>query len=154
MWEINSNLQIATFLYSLILGVIFEIFYDVFRAMRKILSHKNIAVFIEDVVYFLVISLITFLFLLGFTNGEVRAYILFGIGVGFYLFYKLFSRYILCFLTFITKWIFKVFSLILKAYKRSFSKIYEIIAVFLENSTVFWKKVLKNTARMVYTNKK
>ncbi len=154
MWEIDNNLQIITFIYSILLGVFFEVYYDIFRAIRKIRKQGILTIFIEDIIYFSSISVITFIFLIAFTNGEVRAYILIGILIGFLIIYKLFSKYILCVLEFIINLIFKALLCVFMVYKRSFCKIYEIINTFLEKCINFLKKLLKSRVKKVYTNRK
>lgn len=57
----------------LLLGVSFGVLYDVFRFLRLIFSSKY-AAFILDFLFFIVISMIFFIFLLGYNNGQVRVY--------------------------------------------------------------------------------
>ncbi len=83
MWEISSNLQIANFLRAVLLGGFFCLLYDLFSAARKAGANSTAAVFLQDIFYFVIIAPITFCFLLATTNGEVRAYIIFGVFLGF-----------------------------------------------------------------------
>lgn len=57
----------------LILGFFCGALYDVCRLLRLIFSSK-IAVFVIDFIYFIIISFAFFIFLLGYNNGQVRAY--------------------------------------------------------------------------------
>ena len=82
MWEISINDQMLTLLYSLCLGVILCVFYDVFKAFHKAGFNSPLQVFIGDILYCVIAAFATFLFLLSRTNGEIRGYCG-GIG-GFY----------------------------------------------------------------------
>lgn len=74
--------QLLIFGYSCILGAGLGFLYDLFRIIRMVINPRNIAMFIQDVTYFIISGLITFLFVLGFNNGEARFYILAGEGIG------------------------------------------------------------------------
>lgn len=79
--------QFLMTVYSLALGVFLGIFYDVFRIIRLLLNPKNLSVFVEDVIYFLVSGFVTFLFVLVFNYGESRFYILAGEALGWILYH-------------------------------------------------------------------
>lgn len=153
MWEIHNNLQIFGFLYSCVLGFIFSIFYDIIRTIRIIKSHNDITVFFEDIIYFFIISVTAFIFLLSITNGEIRAYILFGIILGFILFNRFVSKYFIKGVKVIFKLIFKGISFISKCFYWLFSKIDMFISKISENSLKIFKKGLKITNSLLYTNK-
>ena len=78
MWEISINDQILTLLYSLCLGVILCVYYDIFRAFHKAGFDSPFQVFIGDILYCVTAAFATFLFLLSRTNGEIRGYVLDG----------------------------------------------------------------------------
>ena len=83
MWEISNGFQIIGFLRAFVLGGIFCLIYDFLRALRKSGVNSDSAVFWQDIIYFIIISPITFCFLLATTNGEMRAYFFIGMLVGF-----------------------------------------------------------------------
>ena len=93
MWEIDSSFQAVSFLYSVLFGVGYCLFYDLFRAFRKLYKPTAFSVFFEDLIYFLIISFLTFLLLMSLSNGEIRGYILIGIAVGFLVCYFTVSRF-------------------------------------------------------------
>lgn len=147
MWEISNKLQIFGFLYSIALGMIFSAFYDVLRAFRAVKRSKAVLVFTQDIFYFIIISFISFIFFLAITNGEIRAYILFGMILGFTLFNLLLSRYLLKVLTAIFKALRLVFRRINKAFYWIFERIDRgLIKIF--------KKGLKIAKGLLYTIKK
>ena len=79
--------KIFIFLFSLILGLVLVIIYDVFRIVRMIINSKNVAVFIQDVLYFIISGIITFIFVLGVNSGDSRFYILAGEGIGWIIYH-------------------------------------------------------------------
>ncbi len=85
MWEINNTLQIIGLARSALFGLFFALFYDVFRALRKIYNYSAFSVFLQDISYFAVISPIVFLLTLSLTNGELRLYVFIGVILGFFL---------------------------------------------------------------------
>ena len=74
--------ELWIFSYSCLLGLGLGILYDVFRIIRMLINTKNITIFLQDVIYFIVSGLITFLFVLGINEGQSRFYILAGEGIG------------------------------------------------------------------------
>lgn len=74
--------QILIFVYSLALGIFLGFAYDVFRIIRMVINSRNIAVFIQDVLYFILSGGVTFLFVLSVNSGNSRFYILAGEGIG------------------------------------------------------------------------
>ena len=83
MWEIDLANQTTSFLLSAALGVILCIIYDVFRSYRKVKLPSVIAVFVQDVVFFALSAVLTFLLLIATTKGQIRAYVFLGIIIGF-----------------------------------------------------------------------
>ena len=153
MWEISASLQISSFLYSIVLGIIFALVYEIFRVIRKLKKHSTISVFVQDILYFAVISVVTFLFFLSRTNGEIRLFIIIGISLGYLFYFLLVSRYVNSVFNLILKLIFNGFSLINKAFYLIMDKIALIFTVFLKNTLKCYKKVLKIANGMLYTNR-
>ena len=154
MWEISNTSQVVGFLYSIILGVIFALIYDLFRAYRIVKPQSNLLVFLQDIVYFIFTTLLTFIYLLSITNGEVRAYILIGIFLGFLLFLFTISKYYIVAVTFILKVIFRVENVILIGFYIIIGKIDYFIIIFLKNNLKCFKKGLKKLGSLLYTNRK
>lgn len=146
MWEIDIKFQLLTFLFACILGAIYSAFYDVFRALRLVKNQKPFTIFLEDLFYFLTLAFVTFFYLLAFTNGEVRFYVIIGIVLGFIAFYILLSKYNLLLLNCLLKIIFKGINLFFKGLYWLINKIDNI-------SSNFFKKCLKMATKVLYNNK-
>lgn len=87
LYSVSLAKQTANFLLSLGLGFITGALYDVFRIVRICISKGKIAFIISDILYFLVLGVLTFTFCLTVNEGELRFYILFGELVGFCIYY-------------------------------------------------------------------
>lgn len=74
--------QILIFVHSLALGMFLGFAYDIFRIIRMVINSRNIAIFIQDVLYFILSGGVTFLFVLSVNSGNSRFYILAGEGIG------------------------------------------------------------------------
>lgn len=88
------KMQLIIFGSSCVLGIALGFMYDLFRIIRMIINPKNIGIFIQDVIYFILSGIITFLFVLCFNNGESRFYILAGEGIGWIAYHVTLGNYI------------------------------------------------------------
>ena len=70
-------------------------------SIRKSFNRTRYAVFFEDILYSLICGVIGFLFLLAAAGGEIRAFALVGMGVGFFICRLTLSRLFLPILLFI-----------------------------------------------------
>lgn len=84
MWEIEISLQLKTFLWAFLSGVLFCLVYDIFRARRKTGADNSRLIFFEDIIFFFAAGVYSFLFLLVFSCGQIRLYALAGQAVGFF----------------------------------------------------------------------
>ena len=80
-------IHLGIFGFSIIFGAFLGIFYDIFRIIRIFFKCKFWNVFIQDIIYFFLSGVSTFLFILFINSGEIRFYILAGELMGFTLYY-------------------------------------------------------------------
>ena len=158
MWEIDSNLQILSFLYAGLAGGIFSVFYDVLKSVRLSFKCSAITVFFQDIFYFAVVAVEAFCFLLSQSGGEIRLYIIFGFILGFIILRLTFSRILVPVLSGVLKFILKIFRTvdkgfwkIIAALEGFFGKIFKKTASFLKNSKNRVKKLLKRPKGLLYT---
>ncbi len=151
MWEISNSAQAVTFLYSLILGLIFCVFYDILRAIRYAFKFNDLTILFQDIFYFVIISFITFIFLLSLTNGEIRAYVLIGILLGFIICLLTFSRFFTAVLKMVLLRIKLIFDKVGMFLYANFSKLGIFIEKIYKNIENSFKKGLKKVIRMLYT---
>lgn len=127
MWEISNNLQFFSFWFSIIVGVIFCVGYDILRALRKVKHLTDLTVFFQDVLYFIFIGFITFFVLMIFANGEIRGYIIFGIVLGFAACFLTFSKIMLKFLILCFGFIYEINLKVVNFFNRLIDKIREFL---------------------------
>ena len=139
MWEIDNKLQILSLLQSLGLGVFYCLFYDLFKAVRLTVNLNAKAIFFQDIIYFAIISPLTFCFLLSVTNGEIRGYVFILASLGFFI-----TR-----LTFSSIWL-PVINIVLKIFLKfyrflriNFDKLYKLIFSLSLTFVKFWQKIQK-----------
>jgi len=90
-------LDTSLFLYSIALGFIFGLFYELFRFLRLAFPHPDIAVAVEDFLFFLPVTAVFLLFTYAFSEGELRWFSIAGMGMGFYLYLKTLGKILLFF---------------------------------------------------------
>ncbi len=158
MWEISNNRQLVSFLISLVFGVAYAMAYTVLKAVRRVVKHSAVGLFFEDIIFFEIISFITFLLLLSLVGGEIRFYILLAIFIGFVAFYFTLSKFFCRILAF-------VFGFLLRAFARVRAFIGAAFGVFCKlagkitaycgkKSRIcykYLKNILKAMVSLVYT---
>lgn len=84
---ISVSNQSVVFLAALIVGVLLGVLYDCFRIFRLAFRSGRVAIFFQDMLFVLVCTVVTFLFLLRESAGSVRFFILEGEILGAVLYY-------------------------------------------------------------------
>ncbi|MBP1564300.1 MAG: spore cortex biosynthesis protein YabQ [Oscillospiraceae bacterium] len=84
----SINEQLKLFLLSCLLGIPVGIIYDIFRIIRIILPHNHVLTAIEDVLFFIIYSVILMCFTISAARADFRVYYIVGniIGAGAYFF--------------------------------------------------------------------
>lgn len=139
MWEIDNKLQILSLLQSLGLGVFYCLFYDLFKAVRLTVNLNAKAIFFQDIIYFAIISPLTFCFLLSVTNGEIRGYVFILASLGFFITRLTFSRIWLPVINIVLKIFLKFYRFL----RINFDKLYKLIFSLSLTFVKFWQKIQK-----------
>ncbi len=111
--------QTLVFLYACVLGAVLSILYDVFRLIRITAAMGRAVIIAEDIVFFIIVFAATFVFILSFTEGMIRFYVILGEILGF----------ILCHVT-LGALIIKLLGGFIKLIKRILKKIFSVIGGF------------------------
>ena len=83
---------VLVFFMSLGLGVVFGALWDVFRILRLGMPLGRVFVFLQDIIYFAIICLLTLIFFYFFTFGGFRLFVLLGEFLGFLVYYFTIGR--------------------------------------------------------------
>ena len=144
MWEINNNFQLISFLISCGVGIVYCLIYDVLRAIRKSCAVTDGTVFLQDIVYFVIISITTFMLLTALSNGEIRSYVIIGLLLGFLLCFCTFSKINLKVLVFI----FSKFHFLSDWFVASINAMLDTICRFLSETIEKTQKLLNNIKKI------
>lgn len=87
MYISDIALQTRVFLYSIGLGMLLGLVYDVFRIIRLIIGNKRNAVFFQDFIFFVLSTFFAFLFFLVINNGRLRFFEYLAMVLGFFSYY-------------------------------------------------------------------
>ncbi len=141
---LSLSTQTKSFLYSLGFGLLIGVLYDALRVVRLILSFSKAAVYITDFLFALVSAVMTFLFCLSVTNGEVRSYIILGEFIGFSVFYFSFGSVAV---RFTEKSVRKIFNAVKRFFHFIFSPFIRIFTVISLKISNLKKKVRKKAKK-------
>ena len=140
MWEINLNHQAFSVLLGIFMGAVFCLLFDLFKAIRLFFNLKTTGVFITDVLFFILISPVEFLFLLSRSLGEIRGFILLAELFGFFCFKYTFSKIFLKLLMFFLKTLKKIISLINNGFLKISDSLIDLGKIFSKKALFSRKK--------------
>jgi len=86
--------QAWLFLSMVLVGVAIGLFYDVFRVFRKTARHTGLAVTLEDLLFWVVATGLTYYYMLHRNYGEIRLFSLLGVAIGILLYFATVSRWV------------------------------------------------------------
>ena len=109
------ELDTSLFLFSILLGFCLGLYYEIFRFLRLALPHNTFLVFLEDLAFFLPVTVVFLLFTFAFSDGVVRWFSVFGFWMGFLLYLgtvgrilRFFSDRILRFVRFLLRLLYRI----------------------------------------------
>jgi len=78
--------QAYIFFCSCVCGIIIAFIYDLFRIIRKTFKTRALMVYFEDLLYWVVVAIATFLVIYYNNDGEIRAYVFLGMIIGIFVY--------------------------------------------------------------------
>jgi len=87
--------QAWLFVSAMLVGAVIGLFYDAFRIFRKTAPHTGLAVQLEDLFFWVAATGFTFYYMLHRNSGEIRPFVLLGVGVGVLAYFLTISRWVL-----------------------------------------------------------
>lgn len=145
------------FIKACVLGLFLGVIYDLFRIYRIFVKSKPLNVFIQDILYFTIITIITFMFLLVYNDGRLRMFILIGELMGSVIYFFSISIIVLKFSNIIAKVLFKTFHIIFYPFSKikiklsqKFDKMWLKFSSKMKKIKLFDKFSLKNIVHIVY----
>ncbi len=108
--------QAYVFLWTILIGSIMGIIFDFFRALRRKGNTRDIWVYIQDIIFWIIVTIIVICSTFLINDGELRGYMVLGYILGGVFYLLLFS-----------KWIRKIFNLVFDFFDKIFAFIFKII---------------------------
>jgi len=99
---------------TILVGAAIGLLYDIFRIFRKTAPHTGLAVQLEDLLFWLTATGLTFYYMLHRNSGEIRPFALLGIGLGLVLYFATISRLVLVVFVSVVNYIKKVVAVVIK----------------------------------------
>lgn len=134
-------------LLSVLFGIGYGALYSVFKGVRRAVKFSAVAIFFQDIIFFELIAVVTFLLLLALEYGEIRLYVLVSILVGFCAFYLLLSEVFSRIIAAALRLLIGAFGFFCK----TFGKTEAYCSKKLQNCYKYLKKHLKGIVYLVYT---
>lgn len=91
--------ELRFFLNSILWGVILLVIYDVFRILRKIIKHNGFFIAIQDIIYWVVCSILIFNMMYEQNNGIIRAFAVLAVVIGMLLYHGSVSNMVVDFIS-------------------------------------------------------
>lgn len=120
--EASLQSQLYIFLATLIGGLVIGLAYDFYRLFRYYFKPKRVKTFIQDLLFWILLSLVIVLFINKVNEGEFRGFLFLGFTLGIILYSRLLSKYVIKFISQVIDLIIEkvvgVINLILKPFKK------------------------------------
>ncbi len=84
--------QFMVFLYTILTGVLAGFLYDVYAGLGNVLRLKKIGTSLGDILYWVCSTVMVYALLLYYNQGEVRFFVLLGLGAGALFYFRLSRR--------------------------------------------------------------
>ncbi len=107
--------QTYVFLWSVLVGVILAIIFDFFRILRRKGKTKNYIVYIQDIIYWILVTIIIVASAFITNDGELRGYMFIGYLLGAVIYIVTLSRYVLKYVKMLLDNIEKIFNKIVNS---------------------------------------
>ncbi len=162
----NLN-QIYNFTIALVVGAAMGTTYDIFKVIRLVGVNSKIAVFFQDILFFLIATVTLFSFYMQFTDGKFRIYCFVAAALGFWIYFKTIEKPIFFVIKKIYNFFVKIFGFVyrkitlpvLKIIKKLSGKVFSftkhiIYEFFLQKIFNFFKNLLPKKRIIVYNNQR
>ena len=137
--------QLLDFFEFVLIGAIIACVFDFFRAYRKLKKVSAIAVIIQDIIFFIIITIIIIFSMIKLLNSQIRVYIFIAIILGCSMYFCTISRFIIKFFILFFNMFIEIVSIIFLPILLNIQS-FQKIGSFLKK---IWKKCCKMFLYMV-----
>jgi spore cortex biosynthesis protein YabQ len=106
--RMTMDIQIKMMIYSLFVGIITGVLFDVYRTVRGFENPNKVLTVLEDFLFWILVGLLDFIFLLYNNYAYIGIYVYGCIFIGIFLYIKLFSKLFIKVINRILLFIFKI----------------------------------------------
>lgn len=152
--------QFGLFLMYLATGIIISLLFDIFRASRRTIKTSDTVTFIEDIIFWILATLLLLYITFILNSGNIRLFNFVGLALGGILYYftvsKYFIKIMVIALGFIKKVSIKAFTIILiplKIFLKVNKKIFYVVCINLQKVTNIFNKIPPITKKQKKTIK-
>lgn len=128
------------FFHSFLFGIILTVFYDLFRILRRVFSHGNFWVSVEDLFFWILTSCGIFYMLYYENNGVFRWFAVFGAGIGMFLYKKTASEFLVSIISGILQHILHFWGSLLKKLFRPLRILLKKLGKILKRKIRMWRR--------------
>jgi len=144
--EISVSQQAAVFLLAVAFGFVLGALYDIFRIIRIAVKCGTVSVFLQDLLFFTICALLTFLYIFYTNSGDVRFFIILGEFFGAILYICSVGALVMR----ISAKIVEVIKRIVKFLCNIISKPFILFALFLKRHLSIFHKFLKKWLKIFF----
>ncbi len=157
--------ELRFFFASIIWGMLLIVFYDLLRIFRRVMKHNGFFVAIEDIIYWVICSVLIFRMMYKQNNGIIRGFSILAMLLGMVIFHYAISDFfvniisvlihkIFHFIGMILNIIFRPFLFILKKIRKVISWIFRKVKKIINNLLLLLKKGRKSSKMTVSDDEK
>lgn len=143
----NITTELQFFLYALYWGVILSVIYDGLRIFRKVFSHKELAIAVEDLCYWVFATFFFFWWLYQIGDGSMRPFALLAIALAMILYRCTISHFLVEKISFV---LIKIKCLIRKINRF----LYKPVGIAWEKQKRRNSRIKKKLKNLIYITKK
>ena len=133
--------QIQLFIIFIINGIIIGVIFDIFRILRKTFKYKDYMVYLQDILFWILVGISILYCSFMFNNGELRIFMIFACINGFAIYMYTLSKIFI-----------KINVKIILFIKKTILKIIEILLIPVKILLKFIKKILFKPATFLVIN--
>ena len=147
--------QVYDFCIALLLGAALGVVYDLFKILRLVGIRSNFAVFLEDLLFFLICTIAMFSYYMQFTDGKFRIFAFVAAVLGFGVYFKTLEKVVFFVVRKIYGFFVKIFGFLykkiiyppLKFLKKLLVKCARRVKIFVKR--ILREKIIKNFKKLL-----
>jgi len=130
------TLELQFFLLSILWGGVLLLVYDIFRIIRRIISHDSFIIAVEDLLYWVAAGLSIFILMYKENNGIIRGFSIMGMLIGMVLYHNIISG-------FLVKLVTKFIRILLLPFSKALKQIRKLIGYLFKKQKMVINFILR-----------